>query len=237
MNDPPYTVRVSRRAQRMHLVVSASDGLTVVIPPRFDRTRIAPLVAARLDWIERARHRVEAEREHLAASRAAGPPGQVLLNGIGEAWRVSYRPSQAVGVQARPSGHGDLTVSGSVHDVELVGAALRRFVARRALEGLGGELRTLAAARGIDVGPLSVRGQRTRWASCSAHGAVSLNRNLAFLPPRLVRHVLLHELCHRRVMSHSPAFWQLLDAEEPDRRALDAELRTAWRFIPHWARS
>jgi predicted metal-dependent hydrolase len=221
----------------MHLVVSAASGLTVVVPPRFDRARIAPLLASRRDWIERAQRRVEAERTHLATSRAAGPPALIVLNGIDEAWRVSYRSTDAVGVRAHQRAAEELTVAGAVHDLELVGAALRRFVARRALDGLTVELGALAGARGVSVGPVSVRGQRTRWASCSAHGSISLNRNLAFLPPRLVRHVLLHELCHRREMSHSAAFWRLLDAEEPDRRALDAELRTAWRFIPHWARS
>jgi predicted metal-dependent hydrolase len=236
MNEPPYTVRVSRRARRMHLVVSAASGLTVVVPPRFDRRRIAPLLDSRRDWIERATSRVEAERQHLARSRAAGSPSCVLLNGIAEAWQVEYRPTVAANVRTRQLAPGRLAVSGAVDDDELVAAALRRFVARRALDRLADELHRLAAARRVSVGPVSVRGQRTRWASCSAEGAISLNRNLAFLPPRLVRHVLLHELCHRREMSHSPAFWRLLDAEEPDRRALDAELRSAWRFIPHWAR-
>ncbi len=221
----------------MHLVVSASSGLTVVVPPRFDRTRIAPLLDARRDWIERATSRVEAERRHLLASRAAGPPAWLDLPGIGECWRVEYRPTVATRVQARVAAPGRLALSGAAGEHELVVAALRRFVARRALDGLEADLRRLAEVRRLSVGTVSVRAQRTRWASCSARGAISLNRNLAFLPPRLVRHVLLHELCHRREMSHSPAFWRLLDAEEPDRRALDAELRTAWRFIPYWARS
>lgn len=237
MDETPYTVRVSRRARRMHLVVTATAGLTVVVPPRFDRRRIAPLVDSRRDWIARATSRVEAERRHLAASRAAGPPASLVLRGLEEIWHVGYRRTAAAGVTARRLGPDELCLSGAVGDDDLVAAALRRFVARRALERLEEQLGALAAERGLELGAVSVRGQRTRWASCSSRGSISLNRNLAFLPPRLVRHVLLHELCHRREMSHSPAFWRLLDAEEPDRRALDAELRTAWRFIPYWARS
>ncbi len=237
MDEHSYTLRVSPRARRLHLVVTASAGLTVVVPARFDRRRIAPLLDSRRDWIERARSRVEEERRHLAASRAAGPPAMLELPGLGERWEVEYRPTVAGTVRARPVGRAALLVSGRTADEDGVAAALRRFVARRAAVTLGAELRDLAAERGLSVGSVSVRAQRTRWASCSSSGAVSLNRNLAFVPYRLVRHVLLHELCHRQEMSHSPAFWRLLDAEEPDRRALDAELRSAWRFIPYWARS
>lgn len=236
MDELAYTVRVSRKTRRLHLVVSASGGLTVVVPPRFDRARIAPLLAARRDWIERATSRVEAERAHLAASRAAGRPHQLELPGIGESWPVAYRRSDATSVQARLVAGAALRLTGSVEDDALVGQALQRFVARRALAALGPMVQALAAERGTFVTAVTVRAQRTRWASCSASGAISLNRNLAFLPPALVRHVLLHELCHRIELNHSPRFWQLLDHAEPDRRALERQLASAWQYIPHWAR-
>ena len=52
-----------------------------------------------------------------------------------------------------------------------------------------------------------VRGQRPRCASCSSRQTVSLNRNLLFLPNHLVRHILLHKLCHAEHLNHSPRFW------------------------------
>ena len=236
MEGPSYRVRVSQRTRRVHLVVTAAAGLTVVVPPRFDRSKIAPLLASRQDWIERAQRRFAAERSHLAASRAEGPPRQLDLSGLGERWRVRYEPTASPGVTCRQGGDGTLVLRGAVGDEALVSAALCRFVSRRVKAVLGPRLASLAAARRLTLGPLSVRAQRTRWGSCSTRGGISLNRNLAFLPPHLVRHVLLHELCHRREMSHSPAFWRLLDAEEPERQRLEQELRAAWRYLPYWAR-
>ncbi len=235
--EPPYRLRVSPRARRMHLVVNATEGLTVVVPRRYDHSRIAPLLASRRDWIERAEQRFAAERRLLAASRAEGLPRALCLDGLGEEWEIRYRRTASAGVRASEPAPAVLVLSGAVLDEELAAGALRRFVGRRALEVLGEDLRRLAAERSLSIGTISVRGQRTRWASCSAQGSISLNRNLAFLPPRLVRLVLLHELCHRYEMSHSPRFWRLLDAEEPARRRLDAELRGAWRHVPYWARS
>ena len=43
---------------------------------------------------------------------------------------------------------------------------------------------------------------------------MNLNWKLAFLPPELVRHVMLHELVHTLQLDHSPRFRALLAARE-----------------------
>jgi predicted metal-dependent hydrolase len=55
-----------------------------------------------------------------------------------------------------------------------------------------------------------------------------------FLPPHLVRYVLLHELAHLREMNHGRRYWALLEGYEPGYRTLDSELRTAWSLVPSW---
>ena len=85
----------------------------------------------------------------------------------------------------------------------------------------------------------TVRWQKTRWGSCSRRvGApephLSLNAGLLFLPPHLVRYVILHELCHASRMDHSPEFWRRLESIEPAAQTLRSELRSAWRFVPAW---
>lgn len=56
----------------------------------------------------------------------------------------------------------------------------------------------------------------SRWGSCSAKGAISINRRCSCLPPELLDYVILHEFCHLIHLNHSKAFWQLLRQYLPD---------------------
>jgi predicted metal-dependent hydrolase len=81
---------------------------------------------------------------------------------------------------------------------------------------------------------VTVRGQKTLWASCSAKTNISLNYKLLFLPPELVRYVFIHELCHTIHLNHSRRFWALVAEKEPRYKQLDAELNKGWIYIPAW---
>ncbi len=69
---------------------------------------------------------------------------------------------------------------------------------------------------GVDYGKITIRRQRARWGSCSAQGNLSFNCLLMLAPPEVLDSVVVHELCHRKVMDHSPRFYQLLLRVMPD---------------------
>lgn len=131
---------------------------------------------------------------------------------------------------------GVLLVSGAVGHPEACRAALRRWLSRRAREHLPTLLAELGKVEGLSYSKVTVRGQRTRWGSCSSRGAISLNRHLLFLPPQLVRYVLIHELCHTVKSDHSAGFWREVGRREPEAGRLRKELRVAGRCVPGWAR-
>lgn len=63
---------------------------------------------------------------------------------------------------------------------------------------------------GVDYGRISIRRQRTRWGSCSSRGNLNFNCLLMLTPPEVLDSVIVHELCHRKEMNHSPAFYALV---------------------------
>ena len=82
-----------------------------------------------------------------------------------------------------------------------------------------------AARMGVTYEKITIREQKTRWGSCSSTGSLNFNWKLMLLPRELLDYVVVHELAHRKVMNHSPAFWAVVEAELPDYRELRAQLK------------
>lgn len=80
----------------------------------------------------------------------------------------------------------------------------------------------------------SIRGQRSRWGSCSSKKTINLNYKLLFLPPHLVKHILIHELCHTVHLNHSAAFWNLVATLDCDWQKHNKDIKKANVYIPSW---
>ncbi len=222
-----FSVRENHRARRVILRVSSAGLLDVVVPRRFNRRGLPEIFQHHQDWIHRELQ--EARQEPIPSA-----PGQIRLNAIGESWRVDYRDGLVARIASDPELARVLTVDRDSNQVEAIAADLTSWLHRMARAHLAPWLREVSDEMGIPFEKTSVRGQTTRWASCSRLKNISLNRSLLFLPPHLVRHVFLHELCHIKQLNHSPSFWRLLHDMEPNTRALEAELKKGNQYVPAW---
>jgi predicted metal-dependent hydrolase len=72
-----------------------------------------------------------------------------------------------------------------------------------------------AAALGVRYTRLTVRGQRSRWGSCSASGALSFNWRLVLAPHDVLDYVVVHEVCHLVEHNHGAGFWRLVERRRP----------------------
>ena len=83
----------------------------------------------------------------------------------------------------------------------------------------------LAPVVGVDYGRISIRHQKTRWGSCSAKGNLNFNCLLMLAPEDVRDYVVVHELCHRKEMNHSSAFWAEVARVVPDYREKERWLK------------
>lgn len=89
-------------------------------------------------------------------------------------------------------------------------------LAEKALEYIPKRVSYFAKQIGVTYGKITIRNQKTRWGSCSSKGNLNFNCLLMLTPPEVIDYVVVHELCHRKEMNHSGAFWAEVEKVIPD---------------------
>ncbi|HZU39610.1 MAG TPA: SprT family zinc-dependent metalloprotease [Solirubrobacteraceae bacterium] len=198
-----YRVRRSARARRVRVTVRSDGEVEVVLPARAAERAAAAAVRELRPWIDR--RLVEVARSR-AAVRARGDTVPFL----GRTLAVVEEPGRT-----RVHRRGDaLHVPAGADRAP----ALERWYRRAAQEEVSRRLDRACAQVGRSYERLSIRGQSTRWASCSRSGTMSFNWRLLLAPEAVLDYVIWHEVCHLDVMDHSPRFWALLESRCPGYR-------------------
>jgi len=205
-----YRIRRSQRARRVRVTVDSAGEVEVVLPRRAAEREAAAAIRELGPWIERRMEEVARARDAVAARGDFVPYVGQLLRLVGEPGRtrVHRRGSELlvpIGEQRAP--------------------ALERWYRRAARAEIEPRLDRACALAGSSYSALTIRGQRTRWASCSPTGAMSFNWRLLLAPEPVLEYVVWHEVCHLEVMDHSPRFWELLSKRCPDYRDRSRWLR------------
>jgi predicted metal-dependent hydrolase len=199
-----YTVRRSTRARRVRVSVDPQAGIEVVLPQRAPARAAAEAVVELRPWIDRRLAEVADLHERIAARGDTVPYLGATLVLVPEDGRLRvHRRGDALHVPA---------------DLETRGLALERWYRRAAREEIAPRAEHAAAAVGHRVAALTIRGQRTRWGSCSSTGALSFNWRLLLAPEEVLDYVVWHEACHLVLMDHSPRFWALVERHLPGYR-------------------
>ncbi len=158
--------------------------------------------------------------EHLPPARL-GDGGEVPYLGERLALAVRVEPSRSRAHVARRGSELRVALG---PDTPLEGA-LEAWYRRRARVEIAPRLDGAVARAARSYASLQIRGQRTRWASCSTSGAMSFNWRLLLAPVEILDYVVEHEVAHLDVQDHSPRFWRLLGSRSPEWRDHEGWLR------------
>ncbi|MDX1455727.1 MAG: SprT family zinc-dependent metalloprotease [Gammaproteobacteria bacterium] len=224
---PRTQVRISQRARYLQIKVTPWKGVEVVVPKRATRREVLAFVEEHRSWIDKAWRRLRDEYPEAGQLRI---PEELVLPAIDRRWRIELDAA----VRRVSVGETAIRLPATL-DLQQQAKALQSVVRQQARACFEARLAPLVDATGLQPARLSIRGQRSRWGSCSSKGTLSLNYRLMFLAPELVDCLLLHELCHLRHMNHGKRFWSLMTKHMPDARERDRRLGDAWRDVPGWA--
>lgn len=212
-----YTLHRVEGRRHVHLVLDDEGELQVRAPWRYSRAEAEAVIREHVDWVAK---NLKTARE-LSARRPRLASG-VELPLVDARLRLDIRRATL----PRVARCGELLrVYAPAQDPSRVRALLEGWYREQARRHLASRMWRFADALRVHPQRLTVRGQRTRWGSCSSRGAISLNWRLMLLSSSLVDYVVVHELCHLRHMDHSPRFWTLVARAIPDMERRRRELQ------------
>jgi predicted metal-dependent hydrolase len=204
---PDLEVR-EREGCRPTICVLPSGIVLVTAPPG---TPIGPLIERNIGWIERKKRVIQ----EISRDRD-GQEGRILLGGR----FLRLERGHLCGVREE-EGRIIYTTPGDLKDF------LRDRLRRALLPMLGAR----SAQMRVGFTGLTVREQRSRWASCSPAGRISVNLRVLALPADIHEYLVVHELAHLLEPNHSRRYWRRVGEFFPDYRHAEEELKRYWILL------
>lgn len=215
-----YILKRSTRAKHVRFEMRRDTGLTVVIP-RCDKIgRLTDILEAKRDWILNNLAKCSESRS-LSAKKELQSGDTVPYLGRDLKVVSQQNHGNADGVKLE---RNTLVVNLKSANSRL-NAALEQWYRAQAAKLLKKRVDKLSTQLGLSYNRLIIRGQKTRWGSCSYKGNLSFNWKLLMAPEPVIDYVIIHELTHLKEMNHTKSFWQLV-----------AEHCPRWREHRKWLR-
>jgi predicted metal-dependent hydrolase len=206
------------RSRRLSITVHPDKRVEVRAPEGEAPEEVLGRVRRRAAWILRQLDRFD--RFHPLPAPRRHVSGETHLY-LGRQYRLKVQPATA-GEAVKQQGKYIHIFTADQEDAERIRDLLngwyrnhaRRVFARR-LEACHAAVAGLLA---IPRPAFQLRRMATRWGSCTRAGNVLLNPELVKTPLACIDYVLIHELCHLKVLNHGPEFRVLLARCLPDWR-------------------
>ncbi|KAA9331149.1 M48 family metallopeptidase [Adhaeribacter soli] len=204
MELPANHILIRKDVKHARLRVSEDGKVRVILPNSFNQEDLNALLSKKKHWIEK-NLRYFNEKSQIKLQR-----NQILLYGN----RYSYFYDSAV--HKVLIDHDHLSIRSNKNLLEdSTQLNWYKGIARRHLI-----LRTeeLAEKLGFTYNQIFIRSQRTKWGNCSSNKNISYNWRIIKAPLFVIDYLIVHELVHTVIMSHTNKFWVLLKSYYPNYR-------------------
>ena len=171
-----YWLKRSLRARRVRLEISRSTGLTVVVPRSYNLSRLPGLLKSKERWISRYLTQFSQSRFVPALRKLKlGDTVPYLGRDLELAEQKDYH-----GISVALVGN-KLAVNPDVFNNGLLEPALEQWYRTEAARLITERADRFSSEMGIGYKQIVIRGQKTRWGSCSRKKNLSFNWKLIWL--------------------------------------------------------
>jgi len=206
-----YTLKYSRRAKYLRLQVKNRGELEVILPRGYQLSDAERFLQKKSNWI----------KKHI--SKKNNYHDKYFL--LGEEIRVTHDYDFFIKRHKIAFDKNHLRITSPPDSRTKTEELFENWLRKLAKKSLVNRIYKLAENLTFKVGRISIRGQKTRWGSCSSKGNLSFNYNLLRYRKEVIDYVIIHELCHLKEMNHSDKFWKLVGDFCPDYKELRKELK------------
>lgn len=234
--SPPYKLRISKRARSPRLTLCPMNGLEVVIPNHIVSFNIHAFIQEKSGWLNQHMSILQQALKYQQQKNQF--PRTIHLRALHSVWHVVYIKTNSQQTRLiQDEACCTLKIQAKNFNINIIKNKLQCWLHTQAETYLAAWMQQLSKQTDLQYQQLKFRNQNTLWGSCSRDKKISLNKRLLFLPKHLAKHVMLHELCHLRYLSHGVRFWQLLAKFDPDWKKHNHTLKTAEQLVPIWVKS
>ncbi|MEC8812589.1 MAG: SprT family zinc-dependent metalloprotease [Pseudomonadota bacterium] len=103
--------------------------------------------------------------------------------------------------------------------------AFIEFYKRKGQQRIAERLAYFSPKVGVNGDVFSIGEIGYKWASCKKDGQLHFHWKCMMAPPKILDYIIVHELCHNHVRTHSDAYWNEVDKVLPDYRVRKQWLR------------
>lgn len=227
-----YTLVRSSRAKRLSLKIGEQTGLEVVVPLRASLSHIPRFIRGKEQWVLQHLQEIEANKASKPQLRDGA---RVTILGVTQTIRLfpTRKPKPHV-KEARALKYDQdtayydrpeiLIYANSLTDAR---EALEKHLRKQAKQHFRERTAELAEEMDVTFNRVTIKGQKSRWGSCSRDKNLNFNWRLVFTSLEVSDSIIYHELAHTVHLNHGKRFYALLEKHCPDHKKLSLQLKNS----------
>lgn len=228
----PYTLIVSGRARRLSLKIGEQSGLEVVVPKRYSLKQVPRFIHEKEDWIISNLNKVEEKKlmkpkfEDGITINIIEIPTTIRIN-LTKRKRSYIKEATALKFAADHAYYDGKEIliycNGTIEEAKKL---LEKHLRKEAKKHFQKRTSQIAEQMDLIFNRITIKGQKTRWGSCSRDKNLNFNWRLILTTHEIIDSIIIHELAHTKHLNHGKHFYSLVEKYCPNHKSLSKQLRT-----------